>query len=102
VDEIYANFSNDYSKTKSELLEIKESLNSLIRKINIDYVLFNFLQALFFFLNKYRYEAKEINDTLTNIEANVKEKNIEDSLNVLIDVGQKIKLSSKMSGEKIR
>ncbi|MDR0752689.1 MAG: hypothetical protein LBF02_01130 [Mycoplasmataceae bacterium] len=102
VEEIFNGFENDYEKTKIEILQIKNDLFSLIQKINLDFYLFKYLQALFFFLNKYRYENKQINDSLEQIENNIKETNVEDSLVKLIEMAEKIKLSSKFSGEEMR
>jgi septation ring formation regulator EzrA len=101
IDHLQAQLANNYfanyQGVKDELEKTKEQVTLLLQASSLDETLKLYSQRIIFFLNKYRYEAKEIDRVLTLAEKYYTNGRFQESINLLIDVLSNIKESAKMS-----
>ncbi len=87
-------FAN-YNSVFNEVQEIKEQIIKIIQTCTFDETLKTYSQRMFIFLNKYRNEAKEIDDNLNLAERYYNSTNYSETLDILIETLQIIKDSSE-------
>jgi septation ring formation regulator EzrA len=95
--QLSANYFANYKTVNDELNKVKEQVILLIQSSSLDETLKLFTKRIIFFLNKYRYEAKEIDEVLNMAEKYYIDGNFQDGIDLLIDVLVNIKESAKVN-----
>jgi hypothetical protein len=93
TENISNNYDEFYLSTKIEIDRIKESCDKLIKSSNVTLTLKNFTRNLIFFANKYRNESENIDEIISLAEKKFKLEEYPESLDILIDLLEKIKIS---------
>lgn len=92
---IYENYEK-YSVGVDDFIEkVKLNIQKYIEELIIDLKFKKYFEQLLMFLNKYRNEAKEINNSLFVAEEKYKSGNFQSGLDILIEVLMVIKSSAK-------
>ncbi len=101
VDALEELINNDYflnyKKVYAEIQETKTQIFNIIKSCTFDNTLKSYAQRLFVFLNKYRNEAKEIDENLNLAERYYNKNKFEDTLDLLIETLKIIKYSSQVN-----
>ncbi|MDR3249525.1 MAG: hypothetical protein LBS95_00385, partial [Mycoplasmataceae bacterium] len=95
-------YKDKYEETFEELNNIKKDIEGIAIEAINDLILIEYSKKLFFYLNKFRHEDKEIDEKLNKIEKDSVEKNIDKALDDLISLSFSIKESADKYGVKIK
>ncbi len=94
---INTDYFANYKKVYLEIQETKTQILNIIKSCTFDNTLKSYAQHLFVFLNKYRNEAKEIDENLNLAERYYNKNKFNDTLDLLIETLKIIKYSSQIN-----
>ncbi|MDE6476628.1 MAG: septation ring formation regulator EzrA [Mycoplasmoidaceae bacterium] len=94
---INTDYFANYKKVYAEIQETKTQIFNIIKSCTFDNTLKSYAQRLFVFLNKYRNEAKEIDENLNLAERYYNKNKFNDTLDLLIETLKIIKYSSQIN-----
>lgn len=94
---INTDYFANYKKVYIEIQETKSQILNIIKSCTFDNTLKSYAQRLFVFLNKYRNEAKEIDENLNLADRYYNKNKFNDTLDLLIETLKIIKYSSQIN-----
>jgi hypothetical protein len=101
IDSLQEQLSEDYfgkyQIVETELKNVKKQAIILIESSGFDETLKLYAQRMIFFLNKYRNEAPQIQESLAIAESYYKQKKYQETIDMLIEVISNISESAKFN-----